>query len=67
MSEVDFAQICDGLASHMGQWNADRRSGVTLPKPETAFQKFVHQCDYLASRRYLEIDFDRINYSGDHI
>lgn len=67
MSEKDFTQICKGLSSHMGQWNTDRRSGITLPKPETSFQKFIHQCDYLASRRYLEVDFDKINYEGDRV
>ena len=67
MSEADFDQICSGLVSHMGQWNYDNRSGMTLPKPESAFQKFVHQCDYLASRRYLEVNFDKINYTGDRV
>lgn len=67
MSEEDFQQICDGLASHMGQWNQDQRTGVMLPKPQSAFAKFVHQCDYLASRRYLEVNFAKINYDGDRV
>lgn len=67
MSDEDFEQICGGLAGHMGQWNTDRRSSVVLPKPISAFEKFVHQCDYLASRRYLEVNFDKINYSGDRV
>jgi len=67
MSDEDFEQICGGLASHMGQWNTDRRSTVALPKPITAFEKFIHQCDYLASRRYLEVNFDKINYGSDRV
>lgn len=67
LSEKDFDQICNGLASHMGQWNTDRRSSVILPKPSSPFEKFVHQCDYLASRRYLEVMFDKINYTGDRV
>jgi hypothetical protein len=67
MEVSDFDQICDGLKSHMGQWCEDKRSSVVLPKPESAFQKFVHQCDYLASRRYLEVNFDKINYTGDRV
>ena len=43
------------IESHMGQWNAD---GV-LPKPITPSQQFVHLCDYLASRRFLEVNFDK--------
>ncbi len=68
MSEEDFNQICEGIASHMGgNWNVDQRTGMELPKPLSAFQKFVHQCDYLASRKYLEVNFDKINYTGDRV
>ena len=42
----------------MGQWNTDYRTKKEiLPKPKTAAQKFVHQADYLASRKYLIYDF----------
>ena len=54
--------ICEGISSHMGQWTTDRRSDTILPKPKSALQKFVHQCDYLASRKYLEVNFDKIDY-----
>ena len=43
---------------HMGQWNTDRRSSVTLPKPTTKIEKFVHLADYLASRKCLEYNFE---------
>lgn len=46
------------IASHMGQWNISNRSSVILPKPETKMQKIVHLCDYLASRKYLEVIFN---------
>ena len=42
--------VCKMIASHMGQWDYD---GL-LSKPETEGEKFVHLCDYLASRKYLE-------------
>ena len=49
--------ICDLISSHMGQWNTAYRSTIQiLPKPQTDLQKFVHMCDYLASRRYLNVD-----------
>ena len=67
MSEHDFSQILCGLKSHMGQWNTNKQSSVVLPKPQTAFEKFVHQCDYLASRKYLEVNFDKIDYTGDRV
>lgn len=67
MDEEDFSQILCGLKSHMGQWNTDKRSRFVLPKPKSAFEKFVHQCDYLASRKYLEVNFDKIDYDGDRV
>lgn len=46
------------IASHMGQWNTDFKSKKEiLPKPRTESQEFVHMCDYLASRKWLNVDF----------
>lgn len=42
------------IASHMGQWDS---CGV-LPKPTHDDERFVHMCDYLASRKYLTCDLD---------
>ena len=42
------------IRSHMGQWNIDYRLGKeVLPKPQEEDEKFVHMCDYIASRSYL--------------
>ncbi len=49
--------ICDNISSHMGQWNINKYSTETLPKPESEMQKYVHLCDYLASRKPLEFNF----------
>lgn len=55
----EFAAIVgDLIATHMGQWNTCKWSNIELPKPETSAQNFVHICDYLASRKYLEFNFD---------
>lgn len=54
--------VYGAIASHMGQWvSAPYAKGVTLPRPNTAFEWFVHQCDYLASRKFLIFDFDVYN------
>ena len=47
------------VMAHMGQWNRSEKSVVSLPKPTTDAEKFVHMCDYLASRKYLTVD---VNY-----
>lgn len=47
------------IKSHMGQWNLDYRTKKpVLPKPEWEDEKFVHTCDYLASRKYLTCEVD---------
>lgn len=48
--------IAGMIRSHMGQWNTERDGRAVLPKPETKEQKFVHQCDYLASRKFITIE-----------
>ena len=47
------------IMSHMGQWNYDYYTKAeVLPKPVTEQEKFVHLCDYLASRKYLTVILD---------
>ena len=48
-------RICAGIRSHSGQWNTDKDGREILPKPVTRFEQFVHLCDYLASRRWLDV------------
>lgn len=55
--------IANCIHSHMGQWNTDKRSSTVLYKPNEHtyhawLAEFVHICDYLASRRFLEYKFD---------
>ncbi len=52
-------KIADLVISHMGQWNTQHDSTEEIvPKPTTKAQKFVHLCDYLASRKRLEYNFN---------
>lgn len=60
ISDDQMKFIYDCIATHMGQWTTARYSKVELPKPKTKYQKFVHLCDYLASRKFLEMNFDKI-------
>ena len=53
--EIDF--LIEVISSHMGPWNTNSYSNVTLPVPENKYQKFVHMCDFLASRKFLDITF----------
>ena len=53
--ELDF--VGRAISSHMGPWNKDFNGNVVLPVPKTKYENFVHMCDYLASRKYLNIKF----------
>ena len=56
INEINF--ICSVIESHMGPWNTNQYSNVVLPIPKNKYQKFVHMCDYLASRKYLDVKFE---------
>jgi hypothetical protein len=54
-----FNTIMELIKTHMGFWDYDYKTKkVVLPRPKTAMQRFVHMCDYLASRKCLEFNFD---------
>ena len=57
--EIEF--LTHVISSHMGPWNTNSYSEVELPKPKSNHQRFVHMCDYLASRRFLDVKFDKDN------
>lgn len=46
------------IESHMGQWNTTKEGVVHSPLPASGPAKYVHMCDYLASRKFIEINFN---------
>lgn len=62
-NEIKF--LCSVIESHMGPWNTNKYSKVVLPKPQSRHQRFVHMCDYLASRKFLDVKFDENNNIGE--
>ncbi len=61
LSKEDIDFVCSCIASHMGRFNTSEYSDVILPIPKTPEEKFVHMCDYLASRKVIDIHFDKYN------
>lgn len=61
LNEEEINFICDAITSHMGPWNINIHENIILPIPKTKYQRFVHMCDYLASRKYLNVNFDENN------
>jgi 23S rRNA maturation-related 3'-5' exoribonuclease YhaM len=60
-TDKEIEIITNAISSHMGQWNTNQYSDVILPKPENKYQIFVHTCDYLSSKKFLNIKFDNNN------
>lgn len=54
--EIDL--ICGMIESHMGPYNKDYKGNTILPLPANKYQKFVHMCDLLASKKFLDIRFE---------
>lgn len=57
--EIEFVGDC--IKTHMGPWTKDFNDNEVLEAPHTKYQNFVHMCDYLASRKFLEVPFDENN------
>ena len=49
------------ISSHMGIWNTDYNGNEVLPIPKDKYQRFVHMCDYLSSKKFLNVEFDDID------
>ena len=55
----DIRKVCSMIETHMGEWTYDNyNKKEVLPRPKTAEQRFVHMCDYLASRKFVNVEFE---------
>lgn len=57
LKEEEVNLLCSMIESHMGEFNKDYRGNAILPLPNNRYQKFVHMCDFLASKKFLDIKF----------
>ena len=55
LTDEEFNLLIRVISSHMGIWNKD------LPIPKDKYQRFVHMCDYLSSKRFIDVRFDGID------
>lgn len=59
LPKEDVVMIANCIATHMGEWRYDYKTKLAImDEPSSDMQKFVHECDYLASRKILEVNFD---------
>ena len=54
-NEIEFIATC--IETHMGPWITDYKGNEILKKPVNKYQKFVHMCDFLASRKFIDTKY----------
>lgn len=50
--------LCSCIETHMGPWNKDFKGNTILQVPTNKYQRFVHMCDALSSKKFLDIKFE---------
>ena len=58
LTSEEVKLISTNISSHMGEWNKSDYSDITLPLPKNKYQKMVHMCDLLSSRKFINVEFD---------
>ena len=58
LTENEIMFICNVVETHMGAFTKDFRGNEVLERPINKYQKFVHMCDDLSSKKYLDIKFE---------
>ncbi len=61
LTEEEIKFICECVETHMGPWTTNYKGEEILEPPTSKHQRFVHLCDYLASRKFLDVKFDENN------
>ena len=62
LKEEDAKFIADVIKTHMGPWTKDYNGNEILEKPKTKYQSFVHMCDFLAAKKFIQVSFDEDNH-----
>lgn len=58
LSDNELDLFSHVVESHMGIWNKDYEGNEILPIPKTKYENFVHMCDYLSSKKFLDVHFN---------
>ena len=57
LNDKELNLFAHAVEAHMGPWNKDYDGNVILPVPKTKYENFVHMCDYLSSKKFLNVNF----------
>lgn len=64
LTEHEIKALTNMISTHMGPWTKDYQGNEILKKPSNKYQRFVHMCDFLASKKFLEVPFDKNEIIG---
>ncbi len=58
LSDEEIEFVAEAIETHMGPWTTDYNGEEVLSPPKTKYQNLVHMCDYLASKKFINVNFD---------
>ena len=61
LTDEEVNLLTSMIETHMGEWVTDYKGNKVLEEPKTKYQKMVHLCDYLSSKKFLDIKFNEEN------
>lgn len=61
LNDKEVELLARVISSHMGIWNKDFNDNEVLPKPNDKYERFVHMCDYISSKKFINVNFDGID------
>lgn len=57
LNEDEINLVCRCIETHMGPWTKNYKGEEILTPPIDKYQRFVHMCDYLSSKKFLDVKF----------
>lgn len=57
LTEEELSLLSGMIEAHMGPFNKDFNGNVMMPLPKNKYERFVHMCDLLASKKFLDVKF----------
>lgn len=61
LNDEEVELLARVISSHMGIWNKDFNDNEVTPKPSDKYERFVHMCDFLSSKKFINVSFDGID------
>ena len=59
---VNLSKVAENYDTFILGFNGVLSNGnEILPKPSNKYQRMVHMCDFLASKKFIEVEFDSLN------